>query len=103
VTRLSPADVEALAEGYRGGATVYELATHFRIHRTTVAQHLHRQGVVMRRQGLTNDQVDHAVVLYAQGSSLARIGARFGVDPATAWSALRTRGVPMRYRSDPAR
>jgi lambda repressor-like predicted transcriptional regulator len=96
VARLSAADVEALVEDYRSGATVYELAARFGIHRVTVSQHLHRRGVSMRRQGLTGLQADGAVRLYEQGWSVARIGGRFGVDPTTVWTALRVRGIRMR-------
>jgi DNA-binding transcriptional ArsR family regulator len=72
--QLTAVEVAALADGYRSGATVYELATKFSLHRNTVSQHLHRQGVAIRRQGLDDDQIDHAVQLYQSGQSLARIG-----------------------------
>jgi hypothetical protein len=75
---------------------VYELAARFSIHRNTVSQHLNREGVARRRQGLGDDQVDHAVRLYRAGQSLARIGARLDVDAGTVHSALRARGVRMR-------
>jgi lambda repressor-like predicted transcriptional regulator len=61
-----------------------------------VSLHLHRNGVTMRRRGLEASQVDHAVRLYQNGQSLARIGDRYNVDPSTVHTALRTRGVPMR-------
>lgn len=41
--QLSSEQVAALVEGYQAGATVYELASRFKIHRVTVSQHLHRQ------------------------------------------------------------
>jgi hypothetical protein len=96
VTKLSTPGVAALVDSYRAGTTVYELATRFGIHRVTVSAHLHRQGVIMRRQGLNPEQVDQAVHLYAQGQPVARIGTRLGVDGGTVWSALRARGVHMR-------
>jgi lambda repressor-like predicted transcriptional regulator len=96
ITRLSARQVSDLVSGYQAGETVYELAARFAIHRATVSAHLHREGITMRRQGLDNDSVNHAVILYEQGWSVARIGARLGVDATTAWSALRARGIPMR-------
>jgi DNA invertase Pin-like site-specific DNA recombinase len=48
VRRLKPDEIDALVRAYEGGATVYELATRFKIHRTTVSEHLHHQGVKMR-------------------------------------------------------
>ncbi len=94
--QLTALEVAALVDRYRSGATVYDLAARFSIHRNTVSQHLHRQGVAMRRQGLSVDQVDHAVHLYQAGQSLARIGARLDVDASTVHSALGARGVRMR-------
>jgi DNA-directed RNA polymerase specialized sigma24 family protein len=96
VVALSDADVEALVEAYQAGATVYELATRFKIPRTTASQHLHRQGVTLRRVGLDDKQCQQAVRLYCEGNSLARIGARLGVGAGTVHQALRARGVEMR-------
>ena len=62
----------ALVEQYQAGATVYELAERFKIHRVTVSEHLHRQGVRMRRRSLEEWQIDEAAQLYEQGWSLAR-------------------------------
>jgi DNA-binding transcriptional ArsR family regulator len=93
---LSAEDVEALVDGYRAGATVYDLATRFGINRTTVSQHLRRSGVRMRRQGLEQDQVATAARLYEQGQSLSKVGACVGVDAGTVRQALITCGVRMR-------
>ena len=49
VVTLSAAEIADLVDGYRSGTTVYELANRFKIHRTTVSQHLHRQHMPMRR------------------------------------------------------
>jgi len=94
--RLSAGQVADLVEGYRAGRTVYELADHFGLHRVTVSAHLHRQGVTLRRQGLDDDDIDHAVHLYEQGWSVARIGDRLDVDGGTVWSALKAQGVRLR-------
>ncbi len=67
--RLSVTDVARLAERYRSGATVYELAAEFAIHRTTVSQHLHAAGVQMRRQPFRATQVEVAFELYGEGLS----------------------------------
>jgi site-specific DNA recombinase len=78
------------------GATVYELAARFKIHRTTVSEHLHRAGIEMRRRGLIQDQIAVAMQFYGSGWSLARIADRYGVDVHTVWSALLKQGVVMR-------
>jgi DNA-binding CsgD family transcriptional regulator len=94
--KLSATEIALLTEQYRSGATVYELAERFGIHRNTVSLHLHRHGVTMRRRSLDPSQIDHAVRLYQDGHSLARIGDRYNVDPTTVHTALRTRGVRLR-------
>ena len=96
VTTLRAADVAALVDAYESGATIYELATRFKIHRMTVSQHLHRQGVTLRRCGLTDEQCAHAVRLYREGNSLARVGGRLGFDAETIRQALRAHGVHIR-------
>ena len=88
--------MEALIDSYKAGATVYDLARRFGIHRTTVSQHLRRSGVKMRRQGLAKDQVGTAARLYEQGQSLSKVGICLGVDAGTVRQALITRGVRMR-------
>jgi biotin operon repressor len=95
-TRLPANQVAALVDGYRAGETVYELAARFGIHRATVSGHLHRQGVTLRRQGLDVESIEHAVRLYKDGWSVARIGDRLGVDATTAWTAIKNQGTRMR-------
>jgi len=94
--RLSERQVAALVDAYRAGATVYELAVRFGIHRVTVSAHLHRQGVTVRRQGLDGEGVAHAIRLYEDGWSLTRIGGRLDVNPTTVWTALKAQGIAMR-------
>ena len=87
-TRLSDHQIAALVDGYLAGATVYELAARFGIHRVTVSTHLHRQGITLRRQGLDTEGIAHAVHLYQEGWSVARVGERLGVDGSTVWAVL---------------
>lgn len=94
--RLSDGDVAELVTRYQEGATVYDLAERFSIHRTTVSGHLHRRGVKLRGLSLDRRPVGVATRLYQQGWSAARIGSHLGVDGSTVWRALRARGVRMR-------
>jgi DNA-binding CsgD family transcriptional regulator len=96
VTTLRAAEVEALVRGYRSGASLNDLAARFGIHRTTVTQHLRRNGVTIRRRGLDDRQIQRAISLYRQGNSLALVGARLGVHAETVRQALRARGIQMR-------
>ena len=75
---------------------MYELGTQFGINRKTVSNIVRRHGVVMRRCGLSAEQIDDAVRLYGESWSLARIGQKFDVDSTTVHRRLRERGVRMR-------
>ncbi|WP_460959054.1 hypothetical protein [Parasphingorhabdus pacifica] len=94
--RLTDDQVQQLIEGYKSGATVYELGDQFGIERRTVSAILHRHGVPMRRRGLPEEQIDDAIRLYNQGWSLARIAARMDVAAGTVRQRLHERGVTMR-------
>jgi hypothetical protein len=94
--RLTEREVTELITRYRDGATVYDLAERFGIHRTTVSAHLHRREIQMRGHSLAESQVDHGIQLYEQRWSVARIGSHLGVNGSTVWLALRARGVRMR-------
>ncbi|MBK0868759.1 helix-turn-helix domain-containing protein [Saccharopolyspora sp. HNM0986] len=96
-TRRLPLDqVQQLIEGYKSGATVYELGDQFGIERRTVSTILHRHGVPMRRRGLSEEQIDDASRLYQQGWSLAQIAGRMDVAAGTVRQRLYERGVPIR-------
>jgi len=96
VRQLDADQVQELIVGYRGGATVYELGDRFGIERRTVSRILGRHGVLMRRRGLSPEQVDDAVHLYGLGWSLARVGRHLTVEHSTVLAKLRERGVPTR-------
>ena len=59
---------------------------------------LREQGITIRRQGLTSEQVSEAAKLYAAGHSLAWLGARYGVSHTTVATALRRQGIQLRPR-----
>lgn len=94
--QLDGDQVQQLIEGYKSGATVYELGDQFGIERRTVSAILHRHGVPMRRRGLSEAQIDEAVRLYNQGWSLASIAARMDVAAGTVRQRLHECGVTMR-------
>jgi len=93
---LPPATVTALADAYRAGATINQLAARSGAHRTTVAAHLDRQAVPRRNRGLTDEQIRDAVHLYRSGHSLTRIANRHHVDPHTIRTTLLRHGIAMR-------
>ncbi len=73
---------------YVGGKTMREVAEHFGVHRTTVAIHLRRQSVPVRRGKLSAAQVGEIGALYDQGFTLAEIGEHFEVGQDTARRAV---------------
>ncbi len=94
--RLTANQVVELVAEYQAGADMRELAVRWQVHRTTVAGHLRRAGVELRRQGLTEEHLDEAVRLYSEGWSLQRLAERYGCDAETVRSYVRRSGVEMR-------
>lgn len=83
---------------YEAGETTQQIGNRYGISKTRVANVLREQGVAIRRQGLNDEQVGEASMLYAAGRSLAWLGARYGVSHTTVAMALRRRGFQMRRR-----
>ena len=81
--RLPDAAVSQLARDYSAGATVTELAKQFGIHRTTVMDHLRRQGVPKQGRRLSHEQIRQAKYMRNMGMSYEAIGRAFGVDGET--------------------
>jgi hypothetical protein len=97
--KLSPDHIEALVAAYKTGASIKALASTYRIHRTTVVDHLERQRVFRRATPLADTDLEKLVELYAKGWSLARIGQRFGVRPTSVRYRLRQAGINLRPRN----
>ena len=94
--QLPPADLDRLVVAYHDGATVYELARQFGIHRTTVGKHLRAQGVDTTPLALVPGDVPAAAELYRHGWSLARIAKKYGTTAGTVRTRLLEVGVRMR-------
>jgi len=94
-----PDEVASLVTAYRNGSTIQEVAKALKLHPQTVSVHLDRQGISKRKHGLSSQQVTQAARLYNGGASLAKVGARFGVDAETVRRTLRRAGVTVRPRT----
>jgi transposase-like protein len=97
--RLRGPEIDELVAGYQGGATVYELAEQFGVHRSTVSDVLERQGVARRFGPLSPAQVATASSLYEGGLSLAKVGQQLGCHATTVREALTKAGVEIRPRN----
>lgn len=92
--RLTFDQIAELAETYRSGKTIKELASAFGVHRTTVAAHLEAQGIT--RRGLGQVDAAKAAHLYNDVWSSRRLGEKFGVSANTLLRSLRQAGVSIR-------
>lgn len=95
---LNPRDLTDIVARYQAGDTTQQIGTHYGISKTRVARVLREQGVPIRRQGLSDEQVRDAARLYAQAASIAQIGTRFDVSHTTVAAALRRQGIKLRPR-----
>ncbi len=94
--RLSEAQALLMANKYKNGETVYQLAREFGISRHTVSERLKKAGVAMRGQSPGVEIVDSMVFLYESGLSLEAVGNRVGASPGTVRRYLITLGIRMR-------
>ncbi len=94
--RLTADQVAELVAEYQAGANMRELAVRWQVHRTSVAGHLRRAGVELRRQGLSDEQLSEAARLYGEGWSLQRLAERYSCDDETVRAYLKRAGVRMR-------
>lgn len=85
-----------LADDYRQGMTVGDLAKKYGIHRVTVSDHLAVHCIAKRLRGLDETQVLDAAERYQASTSLAVLGKKYGVSPTTVRKALIEQGITMR-------
>jgi hypothetical protein len=98
--KLSPAEIDQLVADYQTGLCLTELGERYGLHRQTAKAHLERCGVTVRSElpALSEEQVAHAVRLYADGWGLNPVAAQLSVAPNTVKRALLARGVRLRPR-----
>jgi DNA-binding CsgD family transcriptional regulator len=103
--RLDEAQILELIRRYVAGESVRDLAAGFRIHRTTVLEHLAKRDIERRpnRRKLTDAEVAEVARMYEAGSSLEDLGEQFGVSAETVRKELRQAGVTRRPSGRPPR
>jgi len=97
--RLDPAKVEELTAAYGTGVGINDLAGRFKIHRSTVLEHLNRSETPRRYPAMDPGQVEEAARLYRQGQSLRALGVHFGRHASTVRMALIKARVQLRDRN----
>ena len=95
-TLLRAEQIDELVARYRDGATLVQLASRFGIHRRTVAEHLTRREVPIRRTGIDSSRFNEVADLYDSGLTLAEVGLKVGAGPDAVRRALVEHGVPIR-------
>ena len=85
-----------MAQRYEDGATVYELATEFGCHRTTVSARLKKVGVSLRLVSPTSSAVKLMAKLYTSGLSSIEVGKQLGFSANTVRSSLIGQGITLR-------
>ena len=95
-TLLRPDQVDDLVARYLDGAALVELASLFGIHRRTVAEHLTRRKVPIRRGRFDHSRIHEAADLYGSGLTLVEVGLKVGAGPQAVRRALAEHGVPIR-------
>jgi len=97
--RLNMEEVRELVKARVSGAEIDDLAERFGIGRTTVIEHLKREGVPGRRwpgRTLNAAQLEEAGRLYETGLNLIAVAERFGVDRRYLRKALPVAGFTIR-------
>ena len=95
-TLLRPEQVDDLVSEYRSGATLVELAAQFRVNRRTVAAHLVRREVPIRRGSFDPSRIHEAADLYLSGLTLVEVGVKVGAGPQAVRRALASHGIVIR-------
>jgi hypothetical protein len=94
--RLGPDLISQLVTDYQAGASTTDLMVSYGLGKGTVLRLLRDNGVQLRHQSLTAEQLKEAIQLYQQGWTLARVGNHFGRDASFIHVTFKRAGVPRR-------
>ena len=97
---VTDAEIEELIQQYRDGDSIDKLSHRYKVHRTTVMNHLAHGGIARRRmlRKLTDRSVTLAAAQYEAGASLTVVASAFGVHNRTLAREFRRAGVSIRPR-----
>lgn len=94
--KLSTEQKAELAAAYQAGATTYELAERFSIHRTTASKIIQKAGHKIRGTGLLSFEITQVVRRYQDGESMKSLARAFKVSKANVKKHLLEQGVTLR-------
>lgn len=96
--RLNPAVIAEIVAKYRSGATTPSLCVDYTLSKGGLLKLLRDEGVQLRCQPLSDEQVREATALYKRGKSLEAIAAHFDVSYNGVRQAFVRAGVERRAR-----
>lgn len=101
--RFRPEDDARLAEEYRAGKSLNQLAAANDVSLDTVRKALVRQGVTIAPRGgryreVSAEEVERMAEMYRNGQSQTAIGQKFGMGQTAVFNVLRQHGIMPRHR-----
>ena len=94
--RLSAELRAEIVQQYRDGIPTTSLCELHGLGKSTVLKLLAEAGVQMRRQPLSEPEIEAAARLYADGRSLSKVSAELGIAQSSLQLAFKQRGVEVR-------
>ncbi|WP_087131254.1 helix-turn-helix domain-containing protein [Microbacterium esteraromaticum] len=95
-TPVAPETLQAMVAAYESRASLISIAREHRLGKETVRDLLVDAGVRIRRQGLDDEQVAHAVRGYESGLTTREIARELGIGHSMVWRALKRAEVESR-------
>lgn len=98
-TAVTPFPIDVLQRmiaAYESGVSLIEIARELKLGKQTVRRMLSEAGVRIRRQGLDEQQVAHAIREYESGQTTREVAAGLDVGHSMVWRALKAAGVELR-------
>ena len=95
---MDPTEIDDLAEAYKSGTSIKDLADEFEIDRSTVLKNLQGLDIPRRYPALDPDQCEQVCRLYEGGLNSTEIGQVFDVSPDTVLRTLQRAGIKIRSR-----
>jgi DNA-directed RNA polymerase specialized sigma24 family protein len=96
---LDPGEIDDLAEAYKAGTSIKDLADRFGIDRSAILKKLQGLDIPRRYPALDPEQCEEVCRLYEGGLNSSEIGQVFDVSADTVLRILRRASVVIRYRA----